>query len=170
MEAFTCAIDGQQYPVALLNEHHIVPKSLGGTDQLSNIAPICSGCHQSLHAIAYMLNNPNRSQEIEATTISLFPRDADARAKMLRFASLVAKEMRMRKETRKDPGEMVRVTMDLPARFLELLRLYGYEMPHKNGKPSGIAAVIRHAITDQLSRKFPLLKNEIQFLGSIKPK
>lgn len=31
--------------------HHIIPLSLGGTDNDSNIVPLCTQCHQKIHGI-----------------------------------------------------------------------------------------------------------------------
>ena len=31
------------------HRHHIVPKALGGSDRLSNLAPLCEACHGLVH-------------------------------------------------------------------------------------------------------------------------
>ena len=35
------------------HRHHIVPKSLGGTDKFSNLAYLCDECHGKIHGIEY---------------------------------------------------------------------------------------------------------------------
>lgn len=34
-----------------LTIHHIIPRSIGGTDDLSNLVWLCGECHQKLHQI-----------------------------------------------------------------------------------------------------------------------
>ena len=33
--------------------HHVVPKSLGGTDKKTNLVPLCNSCHGKLHGIEF---------------------------------------------------------------------------------------------------------------------
>lgn len=35
------------------NKHHIIPKSLGGTDRESNLVFLCDECHGKIHGIEY---------------------------------------------------------------------------------------------------------------------
>ena len=41
-----CANCGEQ----AAHKHHVVPKSLGGTDQLSNLVDLCESCHGKVHS------------------------------------------------------------------------------------------------------------------------
>ena len=41
-----CIIDFKQY----YDVHHILPKSLGGTDDEDNLVPLCFDCHEKIHA------------------------------------------------------------------------------------------------------------------------
>lgn len=41
-----CAECGSEYGIEI---HHIVPKVLGGTDEQSNLEPLCSSCHKKKH-------------------------------------------------------------------------------------------------------------------------
>jgi hypothetical protein len=109
-----------------------------------------------------MMLNPKRQHEVEPTSVALFPHDTKARAKLIEFARLVAREMSLRKEIRKAPGEEVRTMIELPGLYLELIRLAGYDMPSAAGKPAGVARVLRTWVAQELMRKFPLRRSEIE--------
>ena len=168
MKSFICEICTSTYPASLVNEHHKVPKSLGGSDTSDNLALLCSGCHQGLHSLAYMIVNPKRRQEIDPSVCALFPQELQARKKILEFASLVGKEMALRKEIKKDPMSELRTILELPSLYMDLIKLAGYDMPGKTGRAAGVSRVIRNWIANQLGQKFPLRKAEIEALR--KPK
>lgn len=44
-----CGRKGRKRGPAELHAHHIVPKSSGGTHQLSNLQTLCSDCHNAIH-------------------------------------------------------------------------------------------------------------------------
>ncbi|MFW5950377.1 MAG: HNH endonuclease [archaeon] len=44
-----CGVKGGPIGNAELHAHHIVPKSKGGTHQLSNLHTLCAKCHQAAH-------------------------------------------------------------------------------------------------------------------------
>jgi hypothetical protein len=115
-----------------------------------------------------MIVNPKRRHEVDPATAALFPNDLQAKKKFLEFSSLVAKEMALKKEIKKNPTEEVRTVLELPVLYMELLRLSGYDMPSKTGKAAGVGRIIRFWIADQLSKKFPLRRAEIEALR--KPK
>jgi len=156
-----CGICRKVHARALMHTHHIRPKSLGGSDSPSNLITLCAGCHSYLHALAYMMINSARQHEVEPTVTSIFPTDPQARRTLLEYASWVAREMSLKKEIRKDAATEIRTTLDLPARYLELIRMAGYEMPHPNGKPSGVARMIRTWVAGALCHRFPQHRDEI---------
>ena len=168
MICFTCEICEKDSPTTLLNEHHRVPKSLGGTDARNNIAMLDAGCHQNLHALAYMMINPKRQHEVEPTSVAIFPHDPPARKKLLEFAHHVAREMALKKEIKKKPDEEMRTVVELPGLYMELIRLAGYDMPGNTGKPAGVARVIRSTVADMLKQKFPLRREAIEALRKAK--
>ncbi len=43
---FQCQLCGTENSIS---PHHIVPKSQGGTDHISNLIILCFNCHRSLH-------------------------------------------------------------------------------------------------------------------------
>lgn len=164
MQTFTCEICLRIYPVALHHEHHKIPQSLGGPDTPDNIANLCQTDHQSLHTIAFMMINAKRRHEIDPTLISLYPHDGDTRRRLTEFAQLVAREMVLKKEIRKEKAEEIRTVVELPARYLELIRLAGYDMPSSTGRPAGVSRVIRNLVADALMQKFPACREEILLL------
>lgn len=51
-----------------LEEDHIIPKSRGGTDELSNKRILCSGCHDFRHARDDILNSIDNQLSLLGTT------------------------------------------------------------------------------------------------------
>ena len=109
-----------------------------------------------------MLVNPKRKHEVEPTLASIFPGQPNLQREILSYARFVAQEMVLKKETRKEPHQEVRAVIELPARYMELLRLAGHDSPHANGKRRGVNLMIRKFVAEGLAAKFPLLKAEIQ--------
>jgi hypothetical protein len=44
-----CGLCGIQPSARRLDQHHVLPRSWGGTDDLSNLAPLCPPCHDIVH-------------------------------------------------------------------------------------------------------------------------
>jgi len=45
-----CGINGGPHGNAELHAHHIVPKSRGGSDNISNLITLCNECHKAVHS------------------------------------------------------------------------------------------------------------------------
>lgn len=161
MQSFVCAICQGSYPEALHHEHHKIPKSLGGPDTPDNLVGLCQTDHQLLHSISYMLTNPKRKHEVEPTLASVYPNKIAIQRRVIEFASLVAREMLLKKEIKKEEDAETRITVEIPNLYVQLLRLAGYDNPHKNGRPLGNGSLVRQVIADYLSRKFPMRRDEI---------
>lgn len=161
MKMFTCEICQKTFPESLRHEHHKVPKALGGSDRPDNIAQLCNADHMHLHAIAHMLVNPKRRHEVDPTVHAIFPQDPHSIRRLLTFSQLVAREMFLRKDIRKPMGAELRTIVELPSRYMELLRLAGIDQPHKNGRPAGVSLVIRRILADALMRRYPRHRDEI---------
>jgi ATP-dependent DNA helicase RecQ len=46
---FCCVSCGEQLRSAEADIHHLLPRSMGGTDELSNLITLCDGCHAAHH-------------------------------------------------------------------------------------------------------------------------
>lgn len=78
MEFAKCAICAQEMPIELINEHHVIPASRGGSDNASNFAGCCSGCHQNAHRVAEMIVNSKR-EKAEQTARMVYEGEAYTR-------------------------------------------------------------------------------------------
>lgn len=58
-----CGAQGRNKGNAELHAHHIVPKSKGGTHQLSNLKTICSQCHDAVHGSAMAPSAENSTEK-----------------------------------------------------------------------------------------------------------
>lgn len=161
MQSFKCEICLEDYPASLHHEHHKIPKALGGSDAPSNLVNLCQQDHQLLHTIAYMLINDKRRHEIEPTLNSVYPNDRATQTKVIEYANYAAREMALKKEIKKEPDQETRLTVELPQLYIQLLRLSGYDSPHKNGKPVGVSSLLRIIVAQFLSNKFPMRREEI---------
>lgn len=164
MEVFRCAICRATYPTSLKHVHHKIPQSLGGTDEPSNLADLCHSDHNNLHLIAYMILNVKRRHEIEPTVMSIYPGNIEARKSLLEYAALVAREMQLKKETKKPEDEEIKIMVEIPGLYRELLKLLGYDRPRPNGKPRGLSSLVRLLIAEALILKFPLMRDKIKRL------
>lgn len=162
MKTFRCEVCLKTFPESLKHEHHKTPKSLGGSDRPENIALLCNADHMHLHAISYMMINPRRKAEVEPTVRAIYGQDTGAIRRCLALAQLVAKEMFLKKEIRKEPSSEVRTVVELPSRYMELLRLSGYDQPHtRTGRPTGVSTMIRRMIAEALLKRYPRNRDEI---------
>lgn len=48
-DGFRCLACGEQLHSADADIHHLLPRSMGGTDELANLITLCDGCHASHH-------------------------------------------------------------------------------------------------------------------------
>lgn len=54
-----------------LEAHHLVPRSQGGTDDISNLAAVCPAHHRLLipHGVLELVGNPNLPDGLELVTV-----------------------------------------------------------------------------------------------------
>lgn len=60
-----CGIQGGSYGNAELHAHHVVPKSRGGSHDVSNLISLCSDCHQTVHSKNAQAPTHNQQQNSE---------------------------------------------------------------------------------------------------------
>jgi hypothetical protein len=55
-----------------LQVHHLVPRTYGGTDDISNLAAVCPAHHRLLipHGLLALIGNPNLPDGLELVTAS----------------------------------------------------------------------------------------------------
>ena len=59
-----CGSKGGSDGEAELHAHHIVPKSRGGTHELSNLQTVCSRCHNAIHGKSTAPSERSNSSEV----------------------------------------------------------------------------------------------------------
>ncbi|WP_417936021.1 HNH endonuclease [Haloarcula saliterrae] len=62
-ECQNCGQKGRRRGDAELHAHHVVPKSVGGSDKLSNLITVCKSCHGSIHNGNQVSDNQNDSSD-----------------------------------------------------------------------------------------------------------
>jgi ribosomal protein L37AE/L43A len=74
-----CGAQGGNRGNAELHAHHIVPKSKGGTHQISNLKTICSKCHKAVHgsSMAPTSSAPNDNSSFWDRLGDIEPEDID---------------------------------------------------------------------------------------------
>ena len=48
-----------------LEDHHIIPKSRGGSDDKDNLIKICIGCHSDAHGVEFTRNGSGLVKEVQ---------------------------------------------------------------------------------------------------------
>jgi hypothetical protein len=117
VNTFNCTICRETFPADVhMHEHHIVPRSVGGTDHPSNIAFLCPGCHDALHRVAYKLVSKDvRVSEIDDFLMVIY-KDVAAAKMCLEFAKKVAAEIIAIRERGGDPDDLVPISTMLRRR------------------------------------------------------
>jgi 5-methylcytosine-specific restriction endonuclease McrA len=47
---YRCVVCGKQFPEYCLEVHHVKRRANGGSNQPSNLVPVCANCHRIIHA------------------------------------------------------------------------------------------------------------------------
>ncbi len=120
---FTCYICETQAPIDFVNEHHKVPKSLGGRDTKDNLVQLCAGCHQNMHTIARMMRNPKRAGEVRSSLHVMFPGGKEQQ-RCVELANLVIRsQVTKREQAETDEEREIRVNLKLTRPYRDALQL-----------------------------------------------
>lgn len=98
-----CNRTGKKFDSVELHVHHIVPKSKGGTNSLSNLRSLCSKCHKSIHG-----NSQAPTPEDDDSTNS--PKSNQKRQQVIKMDDL-------RAFLSNDPNEALKQAKSLKSQF-----------------------------------------------------
>lgn len=122
---FRCHICDGDFPDIHKHTHHIKPRSLGGTDDPSNLVELCPGCHDALHAIAYKLASKKASpSRIQDQVSIIYKTNIEAQKKCFKLASLVREAILSSAEVEQDPNSLQSVSTVLTKRQKDLVRVF----------------------------------------------
>lgn len=93
-ECQNCGLQGGPDGNATLNAHHIVPRSSGGNDTMSNLVTLCDNCHKKIHP--HMRDAPNTTPDTS--------RVSEATLRKKRKASLSARDKSGSQSTSTEPN------------------------------------------------------------------
>ncbi len=119
---FKCDVCSDPFPSIHRHVHHKVPKSLGGTDDPSNLANLCPQCHDLLHNVAYKLV----SRKVPLTMLEdqvaiVYDMNQEKIRKSFELAFLVRDEIIKSKEVERDPNEYTELTIKIKIRHKKLI-------------------------------------------------
>lgn len=160
MDLFKCYLCDEQYATELKNTHHKMPQSAGGDDSQDNLVDLCSGCHQTMHAIARMMKNPSKVHYVEDTVKMYFPaEDQSARCRELAF--LIVKYDTLKEDGQLDLSDKnMMITIEIPILYHSALRTIANE--HRDpdtGRKMGMNNYTKRLLLDHLEKMYPKIKN-----------
>ena len=146
---FTCYICGAKKPLDFVNEHHKVPKSLGGTDAPDNKVNLCSGCHQETHTVARMMRNPKRVGEVRTAIQMAFP-GPQAQKRCIELAQLECRSRAAKRaEVAADMEREIGVSLKLKRPYRDGLQLIARD------RRMSMANYVRKIIEEHIRKVFP---------------
>lgn len=156
---FKCSICEEDFPSIHRHVHHKIPKSLGGTDDKSNLSELCPQCHDLLHNVAYKMVSKKVSYvNLEDMVKVVYNGNLNAVLKCLEYASLVRDEIIKSKETEKNVNDFTEISLKIKVKHKNLL--------HKWSKNTNISlerlirSIILKAISDKYSVTIDLHSEE----------
>lgn len=138
-----CRVCNAKEPKATADDHHLVPRAFGGTDDPDNRVWLCASCHKRLHRVQGMLihNKPNDAYDL---TEQLFPNYADKRARLWQFANIAAQAELRAKESFASHRTHVKVSIEVDAELWDTLKEIAKR--EKKSAKELAAAIIEDAI------------------------
>ena len=86
----TCGVCLSSEPLLTADDHHVVGRAQGGTDDEENRIWLCASCHKRLHRVAGLLSK-GKTGEAYALINQIFPRSSDNRGRLWEFSQIAAK-------------------------------------------------------------------------------
>lgn len=156
---FKCEVCADVCPSIHQHIHHKVPKSLGGTDDPSNLANLCPQCHNLLHNIAYKLVSKKVSiTMLEDMAAIVYEQDLTKVKKCLELAMLVRDEIIKSKEVDKDPNEYTEITIKLKLKHKKLIHDWAKQC--NLSLERFVRSILLKSISDKYSITIDLHKEE----------
>ena len=78
----SCHICTELVPVITSEDHHIVPRAFGGTDDPDNRVWLCASCHTRLHRIQGLFVKGKAAQAVSLCS-NIFPTNAGKRGRLI---------------------------------------------------------------------------------------
>lgn len=156
---FKCGICSDDFPNIHMHIHHKTPKSLGGTDDASNLIRICPMCHDLLHNTAYKLISKKVSETMLEDMVSLvYDHDLNKVRKCFELARIVRDEIIKSKEETKNQNDYTELTIKIKIRHKSLI--------HEWAKSCNLSlerlvrSILLKAVSDKYSITIDLHKEE----------
>jgi hypothetical protein len=153
MKIIVCAICKKQTPDSMSDSHHEIPQAAGGHD--GKKVSLCSGCHQSVHRLAMMLQSKRAGEAEDAAAIA-FP-DMEVRKRVFNLAGVVAEYMTLKRDGLVDAGHPARVMIELPIPVKLAAQMIANEHRNQKGRRLGLATWIAALVKREVYRQYPHL-------------
>ena len=161
MDRYQCDCCGKIFPKAVIHEHHAVKKATGGTDALSNMRRLDSGCHTAVHQLEAAIKRGAGAAEL---AMALFPDNPEAQRKSLELAATAAIGLHAKPldYSQWDTEELVYLAPpQVTPHIRKLVNRVVQEMKNpKTGRKMGVAGYLRLLVEMDLKRRgLPLVSN-----------
>lgn len=165
---FVCYCCESEFGLTALDEHHKIPQEIGGSDDPTNIASLCNGCHQTLHRLGFQLvsvkSKAKSALEVaEDYASSVRHRDPKAMAtRLLELAVLQAQAKTLKASGAVAPPDGEIIVSNFPAKYKALLIQAGKEVKDSRGRRLGMNNIVAVAALDYLAKRHPELEKEMR--------
>lgn len=90
-----CHVCLTKEPLATAEDHHIIPRANGGSDDPSNRKWLCGSCHGRLHRVQHLLV-ANQVATAFNVCETIFPSDGGARGRLWELSNVAAQSTEVR--------------------------------------------------------------------------
>ena len=159
MDRCRCDLCYQNFPRALMHEHHVVKRSTGGSDVKENILRLDASCHSAVHQVEMALRNQNRRGTAADLVAAIFPHSVVAQRRCMELAAIAAMAGDLSEEapdlSRFDTKDLVYLTAcRVSPKVRELVNRVASDLRNpKTGRKLGVAEYIRSLIEADLKKR-----------------